>query len=104
DLDAPATIAEHRAQMARPILRQPELCASCHRAFLGEASGHPVHFAGTDDPGPWQASAYAGHPRRADAAIEARTCAQCHMPLEEALHDDRAATAGKIASHRFLGG
>lgn len=100
----PASVAAHRRDVARPPLRSGELCGSCHRAFLDEASGHPTFFPGTDDLGPWQASAHAGHPRRVDAPIEARDCVDCHMAKEPATLGDKAAKAGTIASHRFLGG
>ncbi|MEZ4385451.1 MAG: multiheme c-type cytochrome [Nannocystaceae bacterium] len=104
DVDDPTSVAAHRRQVASPILRSGELCGSCHRAFLDDASGHPAFFAGTDDLGPWQASAYAGHPRRLDAAVDERGCVDCHMAKEAATRGDRAATAGQIASHRFPGG
>ena len=99
-----ASVARHRASVARPALRSGELCASCHRAFLDDATGHPVHFAGTDDVGPWLASPHGGSERRLDDPLPARACAECHMPREPATRGDLAAKAGAVASHRFPGG
>jgi len=103
NVDDPTSIARHRRDVTSPALRSGEACGSCHRSFLNEATGHPAHIAGADDLGPWQTSAYAGHARRVDRAVPAQDCVDCHMPPEPA-HRDAAATAGKITSHRFLGG
>jgi len=104
DPDDPTSIAVHRRAVRSPALRSGDLCGACHRSFVGEATGHPAHLAGADDLSPWQASAYAGHPRRPDQAIAEQDCVDCHMVDEAAPRGDRAATGGTIASHRFLGG
>ncbi len=104
DPDVPTSVAAHRRAVRSPALRSGELCGACHRSFLDEATGHPAHFAGADDLGPWQASAYAGHRRRLDRPIDEANCVDCHMPAEAAPKGDRAATQGAIASHRCLGG
>lgn len=98
------SVARHRARVARPALRSGELCGSCHRAFLDAGTGHPVHFAGTDDIGPWLASPFGGSQRRLDDPIEAKRCLDCHMSREPATRGDLAAKGGTIASHRFIGG
>ncbi|MBK8260762.1 MAG: hypothetical protein IPK80_05420 [Nannocystis sp.] len=99
-----ASVARHRALVARPALRSGELCGSCHRAFLDESTGHPFHFAGTDDLAPWHASPHGGSRRRLDAPLESKRCIDCHMQREPAPLGDLAAKQGAIASHRFLGG
>ena len=104
ELDDPTSVAAHRRAVRSPVLRSGDLCGACHRSFLGEATGHPAHLAGADDLGPWQASAYAGHPGRLDQTIAEQDCVACHMVAEAAPGGDRAAKGGTIASHRFLGG
>ncbi|MFV8750605.1 multiheme c-type cytochrome [Nannocystaceae bacterium ST9] len=98
-----AGIAEHKAAMG-PARDQ---CASCHRAFLGPDTGHPHFLAGTDDPGPWQDSSYAGNKLRLDTKIEERNCVDCHMPIDSGMDpklDPATDAEGKLRSHRFLGG
>lgn len=94
----PASLAAHKRRLALPPLRTAELCASCHRAFLGRATGHDHFFPGADDYGAWLSSVYAGNELdRIDSGNErelaAKECRTCHMPDEEG-----------IKSHRFLGG
>ncbi|NVB36862.1 hypothetical protein G6O69_03410 [Pseudenhygromyxa sp. WMMC2535] len=105
DLEDPLSIAEHRESMDRGAAR--DQCESCHRAFLGEHSGHPHHLDGTDDPGPWRDSSYAGNKLRLDTPVDERACADCHMPSETlaaGLSDPAADEAGSLQSHRFIGG
>lgn len=96
-------IAAHKAAMG-PASEQ---CASCHRAFLGPDTGHPHFIAGTDDPGPWQDSSYAGNKLRLDTKIQERNCVDCHMPLDQGVDpklDPATNDDGTLRSHRFLGG
>jgi Flp pilus assembly protein TadD len=98
-----AGIAEHKAAMG-PASDQ---CASCHRAFLGPDTGHPHFLAGTDDPGPWQDSSYAGNKLRLDTKIDERSCVDCHMPVDSGVDpklDPATDADGKLRSHRFIGG
>jgi hypothetical protein len=109
DLDLPdaaaiaASIETHRSAMG-PARDQ---CGSCHRAFLGPQTGHPHHFNGTDEIGPWTDSSYTGNKLRLDTKVQERACADCHMPrqpvadtaTDPAIDPDRTVT-----SHRFIGG
>ncbi len=98
-----AGIAEHKSAMG-PARDQ---CASCHRAFLGPDTGHPDFLAGTDDPGPWQDSSYAGNKLRLDTKVDERDCVDCHMPVDSGMDpklDPATDAEGKLRSHRFLGG
>lgn len=106
NVDDPASVAAHR-QAARPAaLGTAQMCGSCHRAFLGEATGHPHYIAGTDDVGPWLHSAFAGSEvTRVDHGVSEKTCSECHMPREKATRPEAAADAdGMVFSHRFPGG
>lgn len=99
----PESIKQHVARVAPPVLKSPELCASCHRAFLDKSTGNTHHFAGMDDYTPWSRSLYAGSfAGLMDKDIPQQDCRGCHMPMVDAPSDS-AATNGKVASHRFLG-
>lgn len=104
-VDDPASVAAHKAAARPPALGSPEMCSACHKAFLGPATGHPHHIAGTDDVGPWLHSSFAGSHTRLDDPVAQADCTGCHMPMEPATRGDMAADAGgRVASHRFLGG
>ncbi len=111
----PESLRAHRARLAMAPLRSEELCASCHRAFLGVQTGHGHHLPGADDYGAWLSSAYAGSELdRIDVAVadggvvatgtKKATCRDCHMAPVLAPRGDRAADRGRLKSHRFLGG
>jgi Cytochrome c554 and c-prime len=99
-----ASVAEHRRSVAP--LRSAEMCGSCHRAFLNEATGNRgVFLVGQDDLAAWLGSPYnKSGLARVDDPIEARDCIGCHMPPERAARDAAARRDGVVSSHRFLGG
>ncbi len=109
----PASLKAHIERLTLPPLRSAELCGSCHRAFLGVETGHGHHLPGADDYGAWQSSTYAGNELdRIDFGVDSqggphggeKSCAACHMGLEDAPEGDVAAREGRVASHRFTGG
>jgi tetratricopeptide (TPR) repeat protein len=105
DPDDPVSVAAHKKRMRPAPLGKLELCASCHRAFLGPETGNGHHMAGTDDVAPWLRSAYAGsHLDRIDPGVGERGCVDCHMEREAAELGDVSARDGTIRSHRFVGG
>lgn len=96
-LDAPtmgdaASIEKHRSEVSVKALGT-ELCVGCHRGFLSNDMGMPVHLSGLDEPGMWRNSAWTGNGMARVDTVEPKTCIDCHMERE-----------GKIASHRFTGG
>ncbi|MCU0698711.1 MAG: cytochrome c family protein [Myxococcaceae bacterium] len=98
-----ATVKNHKERMVSPILRTAQLCAGCHRSFLGEQTGNAAAFFGMDDFGAWQKSAYNHSTAERPDTVTAQDCRGCHMPKEDAVLGDVAAKQGKITSHRFLG-
>ncbi len=99
-----ASLRRHRESVARPALREPELCLGCHKSFLDTATGNAHHLVGQDDASPWARSAFAGsHAARVDEELPERDCRGCHMPREPAVAGDPGAKNGTIASHAFLG-
>ena len=103
DVDDPASVAAHRAQVTVAPLGA-ELCVSCHRGFLSPDVDVPVHLSGIDEPTFWRSSAWTGNGVARVDAVEPRTCIDCHMAPEEAGPDEVSAEGGRVASHRFLGG
>ncbi len=102
--DDEESIARHKRQATPAPLRTAALCGSCHKAFLGEHTGHPHFISGADDMLPWKRSVYAGsRAERLDEPIAKAECRDCHMPLEEPRDYDAAADDGALASHRFAG-
>jgi hypothetical protein len=98
------SLRAHKARVGLSPLRSVELCASCHRTFLGELTGHGQHMPGADDYGAWLASAYAGSELdRVDREVARAECRDCHMKREPAPQGDVAAKGGTVSSHRFLG-
>lgn len=93
---------EHRAHVARPALRTPTLCASCHRVGLTEAVTADRWFRGQDEYGDWRDSGWSG---RGAPSIwrppEVRACVDCHMPRVPVGPEEKGAVAGRIRSHRF---
>lgn len=104
DGDAASVVRHVEAVALRP-LRTTSLCASCHRSFLGPETGNAFHLPAQEDATAHAASEYGGSSlaRIDDVEIGAKSCQSCHMPREAAPLGDRAATGGRIASHRFTG-
>jgi tetratricopeptide (TPR) repeat protein len=96
------SVQRHRKAAGRGTIGA-RLCIGCHRAFLGTGSGHPNHLPGLDDATAWASSAYSGSGAGRVDAVTKADCIGCHMKREKATRD-LAASGGKVASHRFLGG
>jgi hypothetical protein len=94
----------HRARVGNRALRTPELCGSCHRAFLDVTTGNEAAFFGMDDFGAWEKSAFAGSMAERPDRVKPQDCKACHMAREPVVLGDVAAKHGTVPSHRFLGG
>jgi Flp pilus assembly protein TadD len=98
-----ADVPGHKRAVMRPLLRQPEFCATCHKVDApAELNGYK-HIRGFSAYDEWQQSG-ASHESVAPyyKTAERVDCRGCHMPKIESLHD-RAAKNGVIASHQWLG-
>lgn len=95
--------AAHKARLGDPVLKTARFCGACHKVGLTEMVTGDVWLRGQNEYDAWYDSAWAG---RGVASIfrppETRTCQDCHMPREPAIHGDKAARDGMIRSHRFL--
>jgi len=88
-------IEAHRERLRSLKERSNRACASCHRGFLSQATGHEVLIDGFNEVTPWRRSGWAGNPAtRIDREVPERDCVGCHMPKTEDGH----------RSHRFPGG
>ena len=88
-------LPSHSRAMMRPLLRQPQFCATCHKsAIVPELNGRKWFrtFSVYDE---WQQSAFAGETVQPLSTRSRQTCQACHMPQQK--------TTG-YASHRWPGG
>jgi cytochrome c-type biogenesis protein CcmH/NrfG len=98
-----ADVPGHKRAVMRPLLRQPEFCATCHKVDApAELNGYK-HIRGFSAYDEWQQSGASHEAVSPYYRTEERVdCRGCHMPKIESLHD-RAAKNGVIASHQWLG-
>ena len=90
-----ADLESHSRAVMKPLLRQPEFCATCHKsAIVPELNGRKWFrtFSVYDE---WQQSAFAGETVQPLSVRPRQGCQSCHMPRQE--------TTG-YASHRWPGG
>ena len=98
-----ADIPGHKRAVMRPLLRQPEFCATCHKVDAPPALNGYKHIRGFSAYDEWQQSGASLESVYPYYRAEQRTdCRGCHMPKIESLND-RAAKQGVIASHQWLG-
>jgi tetratricopeptide (TPR) repeat protein len=93
----------HKRQMLDPALfRTGEFCSSCHKVSLEAAVNRYRWVRGQDEYDAWHASGV-NHAKAATFYLPpvAKTCQDCHMPLEVAKKGDLAAKGGFVKSHRF---
>lgn len=103
DSEIMANIPAHKRAMMRPLLRQPEFCATCHKvSSTPELNGYKqlLGFTAYDE---WQSSGASTESIQSFYPRPERiTCQGCHMP-KVASSLDLARKDGKIALHRWPG-
>ncbi|MFQ5490589.1 MAG: tetratricopeptide repeat protein [Phycisphaerae bacterium] len=93
----------HKRQLLKPVFRQPEYCASCHKVSLQESINNYRWLRGQDEYDNWHDSGVALNAARTFYLPPAkRICQDCHMPMEDAPLGDVSAHNGQVKSHRFL--
>lgn len=98
-----ADIPSHKRAVMRPLLKQPEFCATCHKVDAPKELNHYKHIRGFSAYDEWQQSAASQESVLPFYPRESRSdCRACHMP-KIASTNDRAAKNGMIASHQWLG-
>lgn len=93
---------EHRQTMARPPLRRPELCATCHVQFMDVDMNNWGWVKMQDEYSAWLASHFSGQSEHTFNRDAIQRCQDCHMPLVKGL-DPSANNKEMIRSHRTLG-
>ncbi|MEP7339808.1 MAG: tetratricopeptide repeat protein [Acidobacteriota bacterium] len=98
-----ADVPGHKRAVMRPLLRQPEFCATCHKVDAPPSLNGYKNIRGFSAYDEWQQSGASHESVQPFYTRPERTdCRACHMPKVASLND-RAAKQGKIASHRWLG-
>jgi tetratricopeptide (TPR) repeat protein len=101
----------HKQRMLKPFFRTAEYCAPCHKVALDVPVNGYHWFRGQDEYDNWLDSGVAQNAARTfyrpmdpkTGRPVAKSCQDCHMPLEDAPLGDVSAKNGQIRSHRFLG-
>jgi len=98
-----ADVPAHKRAVMRPLLRQPEFCATCHKVDAPPSLNNYKNIRGFSAYDEWQQSG-ASHESVTPfyKRAERTDCRGCHMPKIPSAND-RASKNGKIASHRWLG-
>src|SRR5262245_46710853 len=98
-----ADIPGHKRAVMRPLLRQPEFCATCHKVDAPPQLNGYKHLKGFSAYDEWQQSGASRESVLPYYQSEQRIdCRGCHMPKINS-RNDRAAKNGVIASHQWLG-
>ncbi|MEY4719462.1 MAG: hypothetical protein RL563_2080 [Pseudomonadota bacterium] len=93
---------QHKADLARPILGSPELCATCHAQFMDQDFNHWGWVKMQDDYQSWLNGPYSSQYRQYFAQARQKRCQDCHFPLQPG-HDPSANQDGLIKSHFNVG-
>jgi tetratricopeptide (TPR) repeat protein len=94
----------HKKAVMRPILQQPEFCASCHKANLPDSlNGYKWirAFTAYDE---WQNSKFSQRNPLTFYQADFKTCQTCHMERQAPALPEPGAKQGTFASHRWLAG
>lgn len=94
-------IPGHKRAMMRPLLKQPEFCASCHKSQVPhELNDYKFirAFAVGDE---LQMSSFSKESPHPFYVRNKETCNSCHMVKDEAKYFDASAKNGTVSSHRW---
>ncbi len=101
DQDIMNDVAGHKRAMMRPVLKQPEFCAACHKSQVPhELNDYKFirAFAVGDE---LQMSSFSKESPHPFYVRNKETCNSCHMPRDESKFFDVSAKNGTIATHRW---
>ncbi|MGZ3477217.1 MAG: hypothetical protein ACXWUG_27015 [Polyangiales bacterium] len=105
------SVADHKAAMKAPVMKQAEFCGSCHKVSLHADVNGKRWLRGQNDFDPWEQGPYAFGGQKSASLIYApdapqKSCQDCHMKPEAVTKGDLAGKleGGKkvVKSHRFL--
>jgi len=103
DAEIMADRAGHKRAVMRPLLKQPEFCAACHKSVATPELNQYKFLRGFSAYDEWQQSGASGDAVMPYYRCEQRvSCNSCHMPGVDGK-GDLGAKDGTLASHRWLG-
>jgi Tfp pilus assembly protein PilF len=94
----------HVAAVMRPLLHQPEFCASCHKANLPHELNDYKFLRAFTTYDEWQNSKFSKRNPLTFYSADFTTCQGCHMKRNPNVLPDYGAKNGTFASHRWLAG
>jgi hypothetical protein len=94
----------HVAAVMRPLLHQPEFCASCHKANLPHELNDYKFLRAFTTYDEWQTSKFSKRNPLTFYTADFTTCQGCHMKRNPNTLPDYGAKNGTFASHRWLAG
>ncbi len=105
DAEILAHLDRHSKAVMKPFYRTSEFCASCHKAALPRMLNDYKWLRAFSVYDEWQNSSFARQsPLPFYTKDTVSNCQTCHMQRETLEGNDPGAKAGKLASHRWLGG
>lgn len=93
---------QHKKSVGHDILKDPQVCASCHTQFMDKDMNDWGWVRMQDEYGAWADSPYSHQGEENFSNNKYVRCQDCHMPLVKA-NDPSANANGMVRSHLFLG-
>ncbi|MGI9068846.1 MAG: multiheme c-type cytochrome [Pyrinomonadaceae bacterium] len=94
-------VPSHRRAMMRPLLKQPEFCAACHKSQVPKELNDYKFLRAFSVGDELQMSSFSKESAHPFYTRDKRTCNSCHMKREATQLFDIAAKEGRLASHRW---
>ena len=94
----------HSKAVMRPLLQQPEFCASCHKANLPVPLNDYKFLRAFTAYDEWQNSKFSQRNPLTFYQADFQSCQNCHMKRQPITHTDYGAKNGTLVSHRWLAG
>lgn len=101
DQDILDDIPSHRRAMMRPLLKQMEFCAVCHKSQVPRELNDYKFLRAFSVGDEYQMSSFSKEVPHPYYVRDKETCNSCHMKREAAPLFDVSAKDGKIATHRW---
>jgi len=94
----------HAKAVMRPLLQQPEFCASCHKANLPNSLNDYKWIRAFTAYDEWQNSKFSQRNPLTFYQADFKTCQGCHMERQPISLPEPGAKHGTFVSHRWLAG
>ncbi|HEY0404415.1 MAG TPA: tetratricopeptide repeat protein [Pyrinomonadaceae bacterium] len=94
-------VPSHRRAMMRPLLKEPEFCAGCHKSQVPKELNDYKFLRAFSVGDELQMSSFSKESPHPFYTRDKETCNTCHMKKEPAPLFDVAAKEGQLKSHRW---